>query len=107
MMKAMENEKARARNDSSFLEKKDNFLFNPDADARIRGVGSSKDFEIYGILEKEPKSVKHTSYQADRHGYLPEVKYKVQNRCLIGLTTEAPDQRVPRSQSPNSGRQKV
>jgi hypothetical protein len=57
-----------------FPRKKDNFLFNPDADARIRGVGSSKDFEIYGILEKEPRSAEHTSYQADRHGYLTEVK---------------------------------
>jgi hypothetical protein len=106
-MKAMEDEKARARNDSSFLEKKDNFLFNPDADARIRGVGSSKDFEIYGILEKEPRSVKHTSYQADRHGYLPEVKIESSEQMPDRVNNRAPDQRVPRSQSPNSGRQKV
>jgi hypothetical protein len=40
----------------------------------MRGVGSSKDFEIRGVLEKEPRSAGRTSYQADRHGYLPEVK---------------------------------
>jgi hypothetical protein len=40
----------------------------------MRGVGSSKDFEIRGVLEKEPRSAGRTSYQADRHGYLPKVK---------------------------------
>jgi hypothetical protein len=58
--------------------KKVTFCFNrprnSDVDARIRGVGSSKDFEIHGILEKEPRSARRTSYQADRHSYLPEVK---------------------------------
>jgi hypothetical protein len=37
-----------------FLRKKVTFCFNrprnPDADARSRGVGSSKDFEIHGAL---------------------------------------------------------
>jgi hypothetical protein len=50
--------------------RKGNFLFQPpaqsDADARSWGVGSSKDFEIRGILEKEPKPAGRTSYQADR-----------------------------------------
>jgi hypothetical protein len=97
--------------DDSFLEKKVTFCFNhprnPDVDARSRGVRSSKDFEIHGLLEKEPSPAGRTSYQADQHGYLPEVKIEVQNRCPIGLTTEAPDQQVPRSQGPNSGQQKV
>jgi hypothetical protein len=61
-----------------FLRKKVTFYFNspcsPDADARRRGVGSSKDFEIHGILEKEPRPTERISYQADRRGCLPEVK---------------------------------
>jgi hypothetical protein len=64
--------------DDSFPEKKITFCFNrprnPDADVRSRRVGSSKDFEICGILEKEPRSAGCTSNQADRHDYLPEVK---------------------------------
>jgi hypothetical protein len=47
---------------------------------RIRGVvefGSSKDFEIRCVLEKEPRSNGHTSYQADRHDYLPKVKIEI------------------------------
>jgi hypothetical protein len=49
----------RQQGDDSFPEKK---------------VGSSKDFEIRGILEKEPRHAGRTSYQPDRNGYLPEVK---------------------------------
>jgi hypothetical protein len=68
----------RRREDDSFPEKKIIFYFNrpcnPDADARSRGVGSSKDFEIRNVLKKEPRSASRTSYQADRNGYLPEVK---------------------------------
>jgi hypothetical protein len=64
--------------DNSFPKKKVTFCFNrphnSDADVRSQGVGSSKDFEICGVLEKEPRSIGRTSYQADRHGYLPEVK---------------------------------
>jgi hypothetical protein len=67
-----------------FPRKKITFCFNRpcnlDADARSRGVGSSKDFETRGILEKEPRSVERTSYQADRHGYLPEVKIESSER---------------------------
>jgi hypothetical protein len=99
------------RGDNSFPEKKVTFRFNhprnPDADARSRGVGGSKDFETCGIPEKEPRLAGRTSYQADRHGYLPEVKIEVQNKCPTGLTTEAPDQQVRRSQGPNSSRQNV
>jgi hypothetical protein len=61
-----------------FLRKKVTFCFNrprsPDVDARSRGVGSLKDFEIRGILEKEPRPAGHISYQADRHGYVSKVK---------------------------------
>jgi hypothetical protein len=61
-----------------FPEKKIIFCFNrprnPDADARSRRVGSSKDFKIRDVLKKEPKSAGRTSYQADRHSYLPKVK---------------------------------
>jgi hypothetical protein len=68
----------RQRGDDSFPEKKVPFHFNRpcnlDADARSQGVGNSKGFEIHSILEKEPRPVGRTSYQADRHGYLPEVK---------------------------------
>jgi hypothetical protein len=69
----------RRREDDSFPEKKKiTFCFNrprnPDVDARSRGVGSSKDFEICGILEKEPRFARCTSYQAHRNGYLSEVK---------------------------------
>jgi hypothetical protein len=64
--------------DDSFPEKKVTFRFNrprnPDADARSWGIESSKDFEIRGVLEKEPRPAERTSYQADRHGYLPKVK---------------------------------
>jgi hypothetical protein len=78
----------RRRGDDSFLEKKVTFRFNcpryPDAYARSRGVGSSKDFKIRGVLEKEPRPVGRTSYQADRHGYLPEVK--------IESSAQMPDQ---------------
>jgi hypothetical protein len=43
-----------------FLRKEITFCFdrprNLDADARSQGVGSSKDFEICGVLEKESRS---------------------------------------------------
>jgi hypothetical protein len=97
IMKAMEDEKVRARNDGVqwvqwrpalcgwqamgrwfFPKKKVTFRFNrpcnPDADATSRGVGNSKGFEIRGILEKEPWPTGRTSYQADRHSYLPKIK---------------------------------
>jgi hypothetical protein len=53
-------------------------------DSRSRGVGSSKDSEIRGVLKKEPRSTEHTSYQADQHGYLLEVK--------IDILEQMPDQ---------------
>jgi hypothetical protein len=36
----------------------------------MRGVGESGS----GVLEKEPRPAERTSYQADRHDYLPDVK---------------------------------
>jgi hypothetical protein len=69
-----------------FPRKKVTFCFNhprnPDADARSQGVGSSKDFEIHGVLEKEPRPAGHISYQANRHGYLPEVKIESSAQML-------------------------
>jgi hypothetical protein len=92
--------------DDSFFKKKVTFCFNrprnPGSDARSRGVGSSKGFEIRGVLEKEPNFIGRTSYQADRHGYLPEVKIespeqmsdRVNNRSArsVGTKKSEPDQ---------------
>jgi hypothetical protein len=36
-----------------------------------------KKIEIRGVLKKEARSTGRTSHQADRHGYLPEVKMKI------------------------------
>jgi hypothetical protein len=93
--------------DDSFPEKNITFCFNrsrnPDTDARSRGVESSKDFEIRGVLEKEPRSARRTNYQADRNGYLPEVKIespeqmpdRVNNRSArsVGTKKSEPNQR--------------
>jgi hypothetical protein len=38
---------------------------------------SLKDFEVCDVLKKEPGSNGPSSYQADRHGYLPEVKGEI------------------------------
>jgi hypothetical protein len=43
-------------------------------DRVAKKFGSSKDFEVHGVLEKEPGSNRPTSYQAGQHDYLPEVK---------------------------------
>jgi hypothetical protein len=60
---------ARQWDNDSFPEKKVTFYFNrlcnPDVDARSQGVGSSKDFKIHCVLEKEPRSIGRTRYQAD------------------------------------------
>jgi hypothetical protein len=70
----------------------------------MRGVGSLKDFEIHGVLKKEPRSTRHTSYQADRHGYLLKGKIespeqmpdRVNNRSAqsVGTKKPEPDQRL-------------
>jgi hypothetical protein len=46
-------------------------------DSRSWGVGSSKNFEIHGVLKKESRSTGRTSHQADQHGYLPKVKIEI------------------------------
>jgi hypothetical protein len=93
--------------DDSFLDKKTTFCFNcprnPDADVRSWGVESSKDFKICGVLEKEPRSARRTSYRADWNSYLPEVKIKspeqmpdqVNNRSArsAGTKKSEPEQR--------------
>jgi hypothetical protein len=98
---------SRRRGDGSFPEKRITFRFNRphnlDANARSRGVGSSKDFEIRSVLEKEARSSRRTSYQVDRHDYLPEVKIesseqmsdRVNNRSarLAGTKKSEPEQR--------------
>jgi hypothetical protein len=90
-----------------FPRKKITFRFNRprnlDANARSRGVGSSKDFEIRSVLEKEARSTGRTSYQVDRHDYLPEVKIesseqmpdRVNNRSArsAGTKKSEPEQR--------------
>jgi hypothetical protein len=46
----------------------------------IREVGElevQKKIEIHGVLKKEMGSTRCTSYQADRHGYLLEVKIEI------------------------------
>jgi hypothetical protein len=75
-----------------------------DADVKSRGVGSLKDFEIRSVIEKEPRSARCTSYQADRNGYLHEVKIespeqmldRVNNRSgrSAGTKKSEPDQRL-------------
>jgi hypothetical protein len=76
----------RRRGDDSFPEKKVTFRFNRphnlDADVRSWGVGNSKGFEICGVLEKEPIPAGRTSYQADRHSYLLEVKIESSTQML-------------------------
>jgi hypothetical protein len=46
-------------------------------DQGAKKFGSSKDFEVRDVLKKELGSNRPSSYQADRHGYLPEVKREI------------------------------
>jgi hypothetical protein len=46
-------------------------------DQGVKKFGSSKDFEVRDVLKKEPGSNRPSSYQADRHSYLPEVKREI------------------------------
>jgi hypothetical protein len=63
-------------------------------DRGAKKIGSSKDFEVRGVLEKGPGSNGPNSYQADRHGYLPEVKREIPYCCLIVLLMTVPDQHL-------------
>jgi hypothetical protein len=60
---------------------KDNLLFQPPAQSgrgfEEWGVGSSKHFEICGVLKKESRSTGRTSHQVDPHDYLLEVKIEI------------------------------
>jgi hypothetical protein len=84
---------SRQRHGDSFPKKKATFCFNrphnPNADVRSQGVGSSKDFKIRSVLEKEPRPAGCTSYQVDRHGYLPEVKIKSSARMSDRVNNES------------------
>jgi hypothetical protein len=64
--------------DDLFSYKKMTFCFNrpcdPNVDLRSRKV---QKILKCGVLEKEPRSNGPTSYQADRYGYLPEVKIEI------------------------------
>jgi hypothetical protein len=68
---------SRRQCDDSFPEKKISFCFNhphdPDMGSRCRKVGSLKDFQVRGVLKKEPASNKQKSCQFIRHGHLPKV----------------------------------
>jgi hypothetical protein len=46
-------------------------------DSRNWGVGRLKKFETRGVLKKESRSTGRIGLQADRHGYLPEVKIEI------------------------------
>jgi hypothetical protein len=67
----------------------------------IRGVGSSKDFEICGILKKELRSNGRTSYQADRHGYLPEIKIEISEHVLDRTNNSSARSAITEKLGPN------
>jgi hypothetical protein len=46
-------------------------------DRGFEKFGSSKDFDVRDILNKEPGFNEHNSYQANWHSYLPEVKREI------------------------------
>jgi hypothetical protein len=95
----------RRQENDLFPEKKITFYFNClrnlNADVRSRGVGSSKDFEIRGVLEKEPRSVGRTSYQADRHGYLHEVKIESLEHMLDWVNNRSTRSAGTKKSEPN------
>jgi hypothetical protein len=46
-------------------------------DRAAKKFGCLRDFEVRGILKKEPGSNGPNNYQADRHSYLLEVKREI------------------------------
>jgi hypothetical protein len=46
-------------------------------DRGAKNFGSSKDFKVHDVLNKELGFNGPNSYQADRHGYLSEVKREI------------------------------
>jgi hypothetical protein len=87
--------------DNSFSYQKITFCFNHprdlDVDSRSRGVGSLNFFEIHAILKKEPRSTGRTNYQADRHGYLHEVKIEILEQMLDQINNNSARSAVPRN----------
>jgi hypothetical protein len=81
-----------------FPRKNVTFFFNSpcnsDTESRSQKGGSLKDFEVCGVLEKEPSHNRQKTYQPVRHGHLPEVKRKFWHRRPIMLSTEVPDQHL-------------
>jgi hypothetical protein len=88
-----------------FPRKKVTFYFNRprnlNADAKSREVGISKDFEIHDVLEKEPRSVGRTNYQADRHGYLSEVKIESPEQMPDRVINRSSRSEVTKKSKPN------
>jgi hypothetical protein len=94
----------RRRGNDSFPYKKITFCFNHtcdlDADSRSRGVESFF-FEIYGVLKKKPRSTGCTSYQTDRHGYLPEVKIEIPEQMSDWINNSSARSAVTEKLGPN------
>jgi hypothetical protein len=66
-----------------------------------RGVGSSKYFEIHDALKKEPRSTGRTSFQSDRHGYLPEVKIEIPEQMPDRINNSSARSAVTEKLGPN------
>jgi hypothetical protein len=67
----------------------------------VRKFGSSKDFEVRDVLEKEARSNGPTSYQADRHGYLPEVKIEILEQMFDRANNSSARSTVTENLGPN------
>jgi hypothetical protein len=60
-----------------------------------------KDFEIRDVLEKESRSNGPTSYQADQHGYLSEVKIEISEQMLNRANNSSARSAVTENLGPN------
>jgi hypothetical protein len=67
----------------------------------VRKFGGSKDFVVRGVLEKEPRSNGPISYQADRHGYLPEVKIEISKQMPDHANNSSARSAVTENLGPN------
>jgi hypothetical protein len=70
----------------------------------IQGVGefgSSTDFEVHDVLEKEPRSNRPTNYHADRHGYLSEVKIEILEQMFDRANNSSDRPAVTENLGPN------
>jgi hypothetical protein len=68
---------------------------------RVRKFGSSKDIEVRGILKKESRSNEPASCQADRHGYLPELKIEIPEQMLDRANNSNARSAVTKNLGPN------